>query len=135
MRFYYIALFLFIFNLVGGYFNTLRSEMGFTETLKTGATEGNLTSAEQGMYNAVSGSEISEEDTIAAALSGATATVVNALTSVFNPLKNFIFWLPAIMINLGVPTGFSYLIGVIFWLIQILGMAQLLLGKSIREVE
>ena len=134
MKFYYIALFCFIFNLVGGYFSTLKTEMGFTEIYSSDMPV-NISSAEEGMYSAVSGSEISEENTIAAALSGATSTVINALTSLFNPLKNFIFWLPATMINLGIPSGFAYIMGVIFWLIQVLGMAQLFLGKSISEVE
>lgn len=136
MKFYYISMFLFIVNLVGGYFVTIASGMGFTEVAEFGEpSESQLAEAEREMMEAVGESEITEEGVLAQILQGVTGIVSSIINKVFAPLMKFVNWLPVTLILLGTPTGFAYMLGIIFWMIQIIGIAQLLLGRSVKDVE
>ena len=136
MRFYHIALFLFIFQLVSAW--TVAS--GFLTSLGISAQlsihdidEAELAQAEERFSESVTSGEITNQDPISALLGWGAQMILGVLNTVLNPLKQFVLAFPYILIQAGVQPAFAYLMGTIFWLIQIIGFAEFATGRRIDK--
>jgi len=136
MKFWDIALFLFIVNVFGIAFSALASDMGYSSFyLFHKETTETLQTMESKVQTGISDEEITGDDPVTYALGIMYSVIKKAILAVFNPLKEYILWLPFLLINLGVPTSFAHGMGAIFWLIQIVGLVQIITGRSFAQVE
>jgi len=137
MRFYELALFLFIFQMVSFYFtNYLLPDLGFSADIYFHEpTKEQLTQAEEEFSKQVGSTEVTSEDPISGFLGWTAKMVVNAVTTVLNPLKRFVLSLPYMLIWFGVPPAFAMIIGAVYWLVMLIGFVQFATGRSFKEVE
>ena len=137
MKFYEITLFLFIINVFGSFFWSFsQANLGFTGGVLIHKDQ---TATVQEMENktqmAINTEEVSGSDPVTFYLSLTYKAIMKIATSIFNPLKDFVLWLPMILILFEIPTTFAYGIGTVFWVVQIIGMAQFITGRSLIGAE
>ena len=136
MKFYDIALFLFIINIIGMWMVSFSQELGYSAyALFSEPKASELQEMESKINQAVSTEEITGSDPVTYALGIMYEVIKKAILPIFDPLKPYIFWLPYLMINFGVPSALAYGVGSIYYLIMIIGLAQMITGRSFMGVE
>jgi len=130
MRFIDMAIFLLICNLFGGILAGQFSDIGITEFSSMTYDE---QSAAQDLKSDVETQmmpgTVSAQDPVTTFLGIIYEIGSSALRSVTGFFEKYIFWLPIMLKNLGMPTAFVIPLGVIMLVIEILGIYQLVTGK------
>ena len=134
MRFVNIAIFMFIFQLVGFWASANMLEAaGFTARVSfDDPTAAELATAQARFEEKIASSEVNSGDPVNSAIDWVSKQVQNAVSNVLDPLKRFVLMLPFMLMNLGVPSEFAYMIGTVYWLIMLLGIAEFITGRYLN---
>jgi len=137
MKFWDIALFLIIVNVFGSFFsNFAYSDLGYRGYYSLHKDQtATLEEMENQTNSGITQEEVTGSDPISNALGLLYSAVVKTFTAVFNPLKSYVLWLPYMLMMFGIPSGFAFAMGSVFWFIQIIGIVQVITGRSFRGVE
>lgn len=138
MRLWDIALFFIILNIFGtiwfgsGKFN---EEMGFKTELYFDMPE-DLSDIEENVESGgLTDAEVTGTDPLTNALGWFYNMVSTKLSAVLNPLKKYVLFSAVVLMTIGVPSSIAYGFASIFLMIQIIGVVQLVTGRSFREAE
>ena len=143
MKFYELALFLFILNVFGMAFTSvgLYEEMGFSESFELGGeatTMEELEQVEEGVRESMGEEVMTGDDPVTYTLGLMYSAVERVTTTIFTPLgalTKYIFWPKIILLKFGVPAQIGNAVTLVFGLIQVIGIAQFLTGRGFKEME
>ena len=138
MRFYQIALFLFIIQTFGGLLAAYAEEMGisaviYAETPPKEAIQ-RIEATKTQIAN-ITG-QVTSENPLSAALGwfySQLNAIGNKLFSALFPLVKYIAWLPFYLNSIGVPPAFSWGIFSVLILIEIIGFYEFITGREIEK--
>jgi len=135
MRFYSIAIYLLIFQMVSFYVTSeLLPGMGITSGISfhdTTMTAEEIANMETRYSTSLGETEITNQDPVSVFLASASRETLSAVSAVLNPMKQFVYTLPYMLIVLGVPEGFAYITGVAYWMIMLDGIVEFTTGRKI----
>lgn len=136
MKFWDLSLFLFIVNIFAWYFVGFSTSLGYSEySIFAEPKQSTLETMEEKVQRGISEEEVTGDDPVTYALGIMYSIIKKAITAVIDPLKPYALWLPYVLMNYGVPTGFAYGTGTVYYLIMIVGLAQIITGRSFQQVE
>jgi len=137
MKFYEIALFLLIIQLFGGFlWSFAQSDLGFTGGVKFYKDRTyQISEMQNKTKGALSTEEVSGEDPVSYVLGLSYKAVTKVVNAVMTPLEEYILWIPLLLVTFGVPENFALGIGAIVLFVEAIGLAQFILGRSLKEVE
>lgn len=138
MRFWDIAFFFMIVNIFGSIWyssNGLNDQIGFKSKLyfdmPTDLSEIENNTETGGLQNA----EVTSTDPLTNALGWFYNMISTKLKAIFTPLKNYVLFSYIVFTTIGVPSSFAYGLTSVFLAIQIIGVVQLITGRSFKEAE
>lgn len=136
MKFWELTLIMVLFNVFGSaLFNAgLFSELGIYDKppFKTSG-ETDINSLEQQVKESTS-DQITSTDP-ATSLFGFISDASVKIINFFDTVKNYIFWPAVVLQYFGIPNQIGAAFTIVFNLIQIIGIIQILTGKSFMGVE
>jgi hypothetical protein len=137
MKFYEIALFLLIIQLFGGFlWNFAQSDLGFTGGVKFyNDRTYDISQIQNQTKGALSTDEVSGEDPVSYVLGLSYKAVTKVVNAVMTPLEKYILWIPMMLVTFGVPESFALMVGAVTLFVEGIGLAQFILGRSLKEVE
>lgn len=139
MRFWDITLFLIIVNIFGVFFTGLLPSLGYSSYPILSVTSQDIQAKAneiESKYNTgISQSEISNVDPLSQALGLLYQAVQMVWNGILGSLKQYVFWLPYLMIIFGIPNEFAWGFEIMLVIIQTMGFAQLITGRSFSGVD
>ncbi|MHA1874043.1 MAG: hypothetical protein ACTSVB_08005 [Candidatus Heimdallarchaeaceae archaeon] len=132
MRLWDIALFFMILNIFGTIFTDqldLPSKVYLDMPEDLSSIESNVESG--GLTDA----EVTGTDPLTNALGWFYNMISTKLGAILNPLKKYVLFSAIVLITFGVPSAIAYGFTSIFLIIQIIGIVQLVTGRSFKEAE
>jgi len=137
MRFYHIALFLFIFQTFGAIFTDYAPYMGLNATLYIDKlTPQALQQVEEIKQEVAPEEELTATDPIQAALGWfyqQLSNIANRLFSATFPLIRYVAWIPFYLMAIGVPSEFAWGIFSVVMIIQVIGFFEFVTGRPIEK--
>lgn len=139
MRFWEITLFLIIINIFGAFFTGVLPSLGFSAfpilNVTTSEVQATALGIEAKYQTGINQEQISSADPLTQALGLLYQAVQMVWNGILGTIKQYVFWLPYLMILYGVPDGFAWGFEVVLVIIQTIGFAQLITGRSLLGVE
>lgn len=137
MKFYEFAMFLFIFQLVSVYFMENSQALGFGLQISFHElTEADFQQAEANFTaRSLETTEATSENILDRLVGFVSEAIKASLSTIFTPLKKYVVSMPYILISLGVPPGFAWMISVPLYIIQIVGIMQFATGRSFKDID
>lgn len=136
MKFWDISLFLFIVNVFAWFFVGFSTSLGYTEyNVFHEPKQTELETMETKVYQGISDEEITGDDPVTYALGIMYSIIKKSILAVMNPLKEYILWFPYLLMNYEVPEAFALGMGAIYYLIMLVGLVQIITGRSFKQVE
>ena len=136
MKFFHIAMVLFIFQLITAYLVTVLPSIGFSETMSFHEpTQSELESGWADYKGDItSDTTVTEDSWVNDLLGSPYEAVKQAITRIFTPFERYVNTLPFLMIIMGVPETFAWAISVPLYAIQVIGLLQFATGRSLKEI-
>ncbi|RLE45198.1 hypothetical protein DRJ16_00030 [Candidatus Woesearchaeota archaeon] len=136
MRFYNIALFLFILQTFGALFIAYASDMGMEETLivrqPTQEEIQEIEQTRQTIQNTTS-STVTSENPLSAALGWFYQQITTGINSLFaSSFMKYVIWIPLYLQAIGVPPAFAWGVFSVYTVIEFVGLIQLITGRWIE---
>lgn len=140
MKFFHISLFMIIFQLITSFLLGIISD-GTLDGFTAGYSfhEDTLDEVDSGWEEYKEGvtadSSVTEDDWVTDLLGTPYEAVKLAVTKVTEPFERYVNTLPFILKMFGVPDALAYAISIPFYIFQIIGIAQLVTGRSFKDIE
>jgi len=117
------------------------AELGYNETFHIkegdiGAQRQAFEDLEEDIQTGISEEEVSGEDPVTYLTGLVYKMIRDTYLGLFGNITKYVYWLPYILITIfGIPTDMANAIGIIFNVIQIIGLIQIITGRSFKGVE
>ena len=128
---------LIICNIFGAFFyNFAINDLGFRGAYLIHKDQtATLQQIENSTNAGISQESVTTADPVTNALALMFSAIKDVFVGLFNPLKDYVLWLPYMLMSFGIPIEFALGMGGVFWFIQIIGIAQVITGRSFRGLE
>ena len=140
MRFFHLALFVFILQLVGGVFSndsSFASGMGLNVTMKVDAPSSQMIqNFTQTQADIGSRSKIGSGNPLSDALGWFFSGMMQAAQYLFSaglPIVNAVIWLPMYLAWIGIPSVWAGIIYTILLVIEVVGFYEFFFGRDIER--